>query len=399
MDGSPHMPLEPARLALLSPLLPYPPRAGGTVHLLEATRQLARFYRVHFYALAEDPAMATWGPMADWCASTSAWQRGSAQGWTLRPPAAQHAYSPTLIEHLQRVWATTRPAIVQLEWTDMAQYAPLARRSGALVVCTAHNVGFLAQMRRARRQRGLKLRARRWLGALSLWRYERSALRQCHLIVAHGTADAALLQRWLPHVQVAYVPSGVDLSIWQPCFEATAQSQVLFVGNYLHPPNVEGAIWLARDVWPLVRQARPPAQLVLAGRDPPAEIRAFACSDIHVPGTVDDLHPLYRQASVVVAPIFWGSGIRIKLLEALACGLPVVTTALAAEGIALEDGRSALFAEHPQAFASAIVRLLDDPALSIRLGLEGRRVVERDYSWDQIGERLRTLYEEARSRL
>jgi glycosyltransferase involved in cell wall biosynthesis len=114
---------------------------------------------------------------------------------------------------------------------------------------------------------------------------------------------------------------------------------------------------------------------------------------------VDDLRPLYGGSSLVVAPIFWGSGIRIKLLEALACGLPVVTTALAAEGIALEAGRSALFAERPREFAAAIVLLLDDPALRLRLGAAGREIVERDHSWERIGERLRTLYEEARSRL
>ncbi len=163
------------------------------------------------------------------------------------------------------------------------------------------------------------------------------------------------------------------------------------------PPNVEGALWLAREVWPLVRRARPTARLTLAGRTPPHAIQALAAPDIRVPGTADDLRPLYARASLVAAPIFWGSGVRIKLLEALAHGLPIVTTAQAAEGIDLRHEQSALFAERPDAFAAALLRLLGDPALRARLSAAGRALAERDYDWDQIGARLAGLYEGARA--
>ena len=105
------------------------------------------------------------------------------------------------------------------------------------------------------------------------------------------------------------------------------------------------------------------------------------------------LRPLYERACMVVAPIFWGGGVWIKLLEGLACGLPAVTTALAAEGIDIRHGASALFAEQPDAFAGAIVQLLDSPALRMRLGAAGRAVVERDYDAISVGKRLAELYE------
>ena len=155
------------------------------------------------------------------------------------------------------------------------------------------------------------------------------------------------------------------------------------------------ALWLAREVWPRVRRMWPGARLTLAGRDPPASIAALAAPDVRVPGALDDLRPCYARASLVVAPIFWGSGVRIKLLEALACGLPVVTTALAAEEIALADQQSGLFAQRPADFAAAIVRLLGDTALRERVGAAGRAVVERDYDAERIGARLAALYEQA----
>jgi polysaccharide biosynthesis protein PslH len=380
------------QLTILSPVVPYPPRSGGTAHIVQITRQLARYYHVALYALAADPAAVTWGPLTEWCDDVRAFGRTPQSDWGIAPPAVRQEYSAALVAYLRHTWAKQPPEIVQLEFTSMAQYAPLAHQAGAQVVCTAHNVAFLAQIRRAQLQRGLVLRARRWAGALSLWLYELRALRRCDLVITHSAEDAAALRRWLPRRPITYVPSGIDLADWPVCFDPRAKDEVLFVGNYLHPPNVEGALWLAREVWPLVRQQRPGARLTLAGRAPPSTIQSLAAPDIRVPGDLDDLRPLYARSSLVAAPIFWGTGVRIKLLEALACGMPVVTTALAAEGIDLHQGTSALFAEQPAEFAAAIARLLDDSALRARLGAAGHLIVARDYDSEQIGARLARLY-------
>jgi polysaccharide biosynthesis protein PslH len=380
-------------LSMLTPVVPYPPRSGGTAYIMQMTRQLARYYRVSLYALAADPAAVRWGVLAEWCDTVRAFDRTPRSVWGIAPPAVRQEYSAELIAYLRHAWAEQPPDIVQLEFTSMAQYAPLARKAGAFVVCTAVDLAFRTQARRARMQRGLARKGRRWLGALSLWLYELRALQHCDLVLTLSAEDAAALRRWLPRLPITYMPSGVDLANWPICFDPRAEDEVLFVGNYLHPPNVEGALWLAREVWPLVRRLRPGARLTLAGRAPPLAIQALAAADVCVPGDLDDLRPLYARSSLVAAPIFWGSGVRIKLLEALASGLPVVTTMLAAEGIDLRQGASALFAEQPGEFAAAITRLLDDPALRARLGAAGRSVVERDYDADQIGARLLALYE------
>lgn len=380
-------------LTLLCPNPPYPPLSGGTAHTYQAARQLARRYTLRCYALAADPAGVRWGELAACSAELRAFARDQRPGWGIDPPAVYQERSQALIDYVNKSWQAQPPALVQIEFTSMAQYAPLARRAGAKVICTAHNVAFLAQVRRARAERGLALRARRWLGALSLWRYELRALPQCDLVVTLSQPDADALKRWLPRLRVEYVPAGISLAEWPVCFSRAANDHVLFVGNYAHPPNLEGALWLAREVWPLVLRARPQARLTLAGRAPPPAITALASPSIAVPGTRDDLRPLYASASLVAAPIFWGSGVRIKLLEALACGLPVVSTALAAEGIDLRDGASALFAERPAEFAAAIVRLLADPALRERLGAAGRSIAERDYDWARVGDRLAALYD------
>src|SRR5258706_7537047 len=141
------------QLDLLSPLIPYPALSGGAAHILRVAQQLARFYRVHLCTLALDPAAIDWGPLAECCEELRAFPRTPRSKWGLAPPAVRLEYSAELVAHLQRVWAARPPEIVQLEFTSMAQYAPLARRAGALVVCTAVELTFLTQVRSPRHER------------------------------------------------------------------------------------------------------------------------------------------------------------------------------------------------------------------------------------------------------
>jgi glycosyltransferase involved in cell wall biosynthesis len=378
-------------LTILSPYVPYPPHSGALAHMMQLSRNLAHYFDLSLLALADDPASVGWGPLADVCAEVAAFRRRPKRSLSLNPPAVWMERSPDLEAELRRRWKAQPPRLVQLEFTTMARYAALARRMGAVTICTVYLVGFVSQVRRARLERSPALRLRRLAGALSFWQFELRTLAQCDLAVTLGDTDAQALRRWLPGLPIATIPSGVDLAEWPPLFNPLNEDRVLFVGNFQHPPNLEGALWLVREVWPLVLKQHPTAQLTLAGRSPPGEILALAGPGVQVPGTLDDLRPLYAQASLFVAPIFWGAGIRIKLLEALASGLPIVTTRLAAEG--LNVSRSALFAERPQEWAGAIVRLLSDRALRSQLGAAGPPVVRRDYDWRRLAERLAGMYE------
>src|SRR5687768_8971823 len=130
------------KLTMLTPVIPYPPLSGGTAHIVQVVQQLARFYRVSLYALAADPAAVRWGPLAEWCEQTHAYAPTKRSKWGLEPPAVRQEYSADLVADLRHAWAAQAPDIVQLEFTSMAQYAPLAHKAGALVVCTAVDLAF-----------------------------------------------------------------------------------------------------------------------------------------------------------------------------------------------------------------------------------------------------------------
>ncbi|NJP07735.1 MAG: glycosyltransferase [Chloroflexaceae bacterium] len=382
-------------LMILSALHPYPPQAGGTRHMLDSIAQLSRFYAIDLCILQDPAVPLVWGPLTDWCRSCHAFERTPRRLSPWLPPAVSLEYSAPLCQHVQQAWAIRSPRMVQIEYTSMLQYAPLARRTGATVICTAYVIAFVAQVRRAQRETDHRRRARRWLGAMALWWYELRMLPLCDLVMTLSAYDAIVLRRWLPRLPVFAAGAGMNLDDHPVCFNPQAQHEVLFVGSYQHPPNVEGALWLAQEVWPLVQQACPDARLTLAGKSPPAALQALASEHVRVPGTLDDVRPCYERASLFAAPIFWGSGVRIKILEALAYGMPLVTTPMAAEGINLVDQKHALFAQQPGEFAAAIVQLLQDAPLRERLSRAGRALIEQQHNWQRLGEQLIARYEQA----
>jgi glycosyltransferase involved in cell wall biosynthesis len=160
---------------------------------------------------------------------------------------------------------------------------------------------------------------------------------------------------------------------------------LFFVGGFLHAPNRDGIVWFAREVWPLIRGEVPDATLAIAGSNVPNEVLSLgSIPGVEIVGFVPDLTELFNRARVFVAPLRFGAGVSGKIGQSLARGLPVVTTRIGAEGMPLQDKEHALIADTPQDFAAAVVRLLRDDALWVRLQANGRALIERTQSIDHI---------------
>jgi glycosyltransferase involved in cell wall biosynthesis len=174
-------------------------------------------------------------------------------------------------------------------------------------------------------------------------------------------------------------PNGVDPGdALPPSDEALA----VFVAQLAWAPNVDAATWLADEVWPLVRRARPDARLALVGRDPSPAVRALAGDGIEVTGAVPSVRPWLARAAVGLAPLRAAGGSRLKILESLDAGRPVVATRLGAEGLEDLIGHGVVVADDPAGLAAAIVELFGDPAGAARLGREGHDAVAARYGWD-----------------
>jgi glycosyltransferase involved in cell wall biosynthesis len=282
--------------------------------------------------------------------------------------------------------------LVQYEFLEMANLMP---PSDVPRLVTVHQVGFAQEAARWRAAGRTLLD-----GPATLFRYcrdldwELSALGRVHQAIVMSPEDAARLVRFLPDLRVAVSPVGVDCREFHPAVAPCApDADLLFVGHFLHPPNVDAARFLVEDVVPRVGR---PVRVRIVGHAIPPRITALARPGaVEVSGPVADLRPTIAAAAVVTAPVRFGTGMRGKVLEALAMGRPVVTTSLGAEGLGAVSNRDLLIADDAASFAGAVRRIFDEPGLGARLGAAGRRLVEARFDWDAIADAHERIYQTA----
>jgi glycosyltransferase involved in cell wall biosynthesis len=225
--------------------------------------------------------------------------------------------------------------------------------------------------------------ARRWL------RHDVRHLPRYDLLVAVSEDDAGAARAMLG-ARTVTVPNGVDTRALRPAPPPAADTPpvLLYTGTMSYPPNAEGLRWLIAELWPRIRRTVPEARLVVVGKDPPADARAVAADGITLTGWVPDVAPYFAEASAILVPIRSGAGTRLKVLDGLASGRPVISTRAGAEGIPLRHGEQALLADDPDAFAAAAANVLLDRRLAEQVGAAGRRLAEEQFDWHALGGRL-----------
>jgi glycosyltransferase involved in cell wall biosynthesis len=226
---------------------------------------------------------------------------------------------------------------------------------------------------------------------------ERALVKPYEVVTTVAEADASAVRALVPGVRVEVVPNGVDATVFDPAAPGLSMASdpdlVVYVGAMSFPPNVAAVEWFARAVFPALRARRPGVRFAIVGRDPAPSVRALAAEPgVEVTGTVDDVRPWLARAAVVVCPMISGSGIKNKLLEALAMARPVVATSLAVEGMALVHGRDLLIADTVPETADAVAELMRDPERAAMLGRNGRATVRAHYTWEAAAARYEELW-------
>ena len=194
---------------------------------------------------------------------------------------------------------------------------------------------------------------------------------------------------------IEVLPNGVDLEYFTPGEDARQPDTVVFSGKMSYHANVTAALYLANKVMPPVWAQRPGVRLIVAGSQPSPAVRKLAETypQVEVTGYLSDLRAPLRQASLAVAPLLYGAGIQNKVLEAMACGTPVVASPLAVSALRAQAGQDCLVANSPQTFAEAILTLLNNPALHEQVSAAGRRYVETHHNWGAIAAQLESIYQ------
>ncbi len=264
----------------------------------------------------------------------------------------------------------------------------------------------------ARQSRSLK---GRWITRFELGRtrrYEGWLVGQFdHVTVTSPVDQQALAALWHEHGvgrnaqgadstarQITVLPNGVDLDYFTPTTAPRSPATVLLSGKMSYHANVSAALHLVHDIMPRVWAAQPDVQVVIAGKDPAPQVRQLALQQpgrVEVTGAAPDLRPYLRRATVAVAPMLYSAGIQNKVLEAMACGAPVIANQQAVSALAVHPGRDLLVAEDAASFAAAILTLLANPAAQQQIGQAGRVYVERCHSWHAVASQLEAVYTKA----
>jgi len=372
-------------------LTPYPPRGdgrhGGSRAMAASLLALAEAHELGLLYLRRpgepeaDPALAARAALT---VAVPHPERADGGGALLRARAAELAgtltgtpawvgwtASPALARETRALAAAFRPDVVQFEQHVMAQFAASLPVRGPARVLVVHEPGAASAHEQRLAASGARA-ALRSLDARAWARWERRALAGMDAVVAFTEDDRATLGRYGLPVPVAVVPLPVEVPPEAASHAGTEPHTLLFVGDYAHPPNAAAAEVLLGDILPRVRRDLADAALVLVGQHAD-RLGALSTPGAMATGPVADVRPYLERAALVVAPLWSGGGMRVKVLHALAAGKAVVATPRAVAGLGLHDGEEVAVADTPATFAAAVTRLLRDPGARAAIGAAARR--------------------------
>ena len=383
------------QLLFLTETIPYPPDSGGRIKTLHTLKMLAGSHRVHCHALVRDvdrmrhaSALEALGitvtlhvvprtPMNMAAAAAVAAATG-------RPLSVQrHVHRRVL----RRLLASVESQHFDAVYCDHLSMFEYGRRLSLPIILDAHNVEYAIVKRHLEtiRRRPMRLLYEREWRALE--RYERTAYKQCRLVFAVSDIDAAALcELGADPTSVVAVPISIDVAGMPTPGPLVRDPNLLFVGGLRWPPNADAVAYLVEEILPLVRRDVPAVTLTIVG-EAPASIRTRLSrhAGVRFTGYVNDLAPYFAAGRALVVPIRSGSGMRVKILDGLARGIPVVTTSVGGEGISARCGDEWLVADGATAFANAVVRVLRDDELAGRLRLAGRSFIRRTHDVSVVG--------------
>ena len=386
------------RVLFVSPYPICPPTHGGGVFMYYTLRELSRSCEIYAIVMLDYAhERAANEELRDFCRSVEFVVRTCDRDPHLAsiiPHAVHEFYLPEVEWLIQRETLLRQIDVIQLEYTSLGQYA---RRFERLVCALFEHDVYFQSIARALpfiRSPLDKLKARfEYLRAI---RFELNLLPRCDHIQVCTEENRKYLASFLPHLAPridAGLRAGIETSHY-PCPGGPREPYtMLFLGSFRHIPNQVALEWFARYVLPLIVEKIPRARLLVAGSDPPPR-HAFPdpANAIDLMGFVADIQPLFSSCAVFVCPVRSGSGVRVKLLEAFASGIPVVSTRLGAEGLARNDGEFCALADDAPAFAARVVQLLQDADLAARMASRARAEVESNWDMRVITGRLVNKY-------
>lgn len=375
---------------------PYPPNDGGRIRTFNILKRVAKKHQVTLVAFINPTNKTDYSQiLGGICQNIFIFprpkfpKRGHLQKITgifrRYPFNLKRFFSAELVAYLQNKAVENRFDIVHIDQIYLSQYVDAVFPLPCLQ--THHNVEAEGQ-RRVLLQNARYYHPRWWLSWLEHLRWQRFEIdisRKMQALVTVSERDALYFRQRVPGVKTFAVPNGVDTDFFIPNGNNKNNENLLFTGRMDYAPNIDAVIWFSKEILPLIRHAKPLITFTIVGRDPVPDVEQLKqIPGITITGEVPDTRPYYSESTIYVAPIRTGSGTRLKILEAMAMQMPIVSTTLGAEGLEINPGMDIIIADEPKDFADKVVQLLNEDSYRQDVSYQARQKALNSYSWDAI---------------
>lgn len=397
------------KLLWFSHFVPFPPKGGVYQRSFNLIRYMSRSYEVFLIAFnlrreSEERLVSCAGELRKYCENVEFWelplQWRSGRWWAelavsplFRAPFGCRAFwSERLAACWQKTLREHGGALLHVDSPDLALF--MAAAKSFRKVLNHHNCESAMADRRAQVERNLLKKSYLLNQARKLADLERQVCHHFDVNTVVSETDGQLLRARNPKAHIHIVENGTDPSYFEPSSVPEEPASLIFASSMDWYPNISAIRFFVHEIWPLVKQQRPDAVLYLAGQSPPAWLVRWVERDPHIVLVADpaDVRPWVARAAVFICPIVDGGGTRLKILDALAMGKAVVSTSIGCEGLRVKHGENILVADAPRDLACQVLRVLEDHSLRHRLGVAGRTLVEKEYSWERIAGQLEQAY-------
>jgi len=379
------------KVLFVCPFVPWPLVNGGKIRTYHLLRQASAQAEIHLRVIQEpEPVPGAEDALAPWCRSLGFFERsrpGSLERWKL-PKLERWFHSRALLAAVRADLSRGGFRLLHLDELLLARILPSER---AIPVVQHHHKLDTDLYGALGGGASLEQRFDQW----KLRRLEAESARRYrhHLLCSQDDADTLRARHGA--LDCAVVPSGFDPDAFRsdPPAPVREHARLVFLGSMDYGPNVEAVLRFAREILPRIRAVRKETVLAIVGGDPLPEVRALAGEGIQVTGRVPAVQPHLEHASALVVPLRIGGGTRLKIVEALALGTPVVSTTIGAQGLGLAHEEHLLLADGAEQFAAATLRILADPQAAARMGERGRAHVHEHFRWEVLGRELVDYWE------
>lgn len=392
------------KVLFVSAWFPSPPDNGSRIRVYSLMKAISRKHEVYLVSLMqEDSREENAEKLNDFCEVLSLhdvrWF--SPKGikpllglFSRRPRSAVCTYDSTIHKAVEDAVDKVSPDVIVVSTLGAVEY--VNRGFGIPMVLEEHNCEYAVIRRSAGRISG-KLRKLRYdLAWMKFARWEGRMCRQFDAVAMVSKEDRRMILEVAPTLpDVRVIPNGVDAGHYDPTSWCPQGSTLLYNGALTYSANFDAVQYYADSIYPVLRDRLPDAKLLITGRADGVDVTGIAdCPGIELIGYVNDIRDVLRKTAACVVPLREGGGSRLKILEAMAAGVPVVSTSMGAEGISASPGEHLLIANTPRDLSDAIVRLLSDRSLADSLRSSARKLVEQYYGWDSIGAQFTDMLEE-----